>query len=299
MSSYGEADIISSSRIVGKMRVQHIFDPQAIFPRLGLTLGCALNDSGSSVDDPERPRGNLQLRELAGELRLAQNSKAVGVLVWMENRSNVRSTNYAYENQLRLACDLDGNRLQMIEHLRDGGEPVFWLALWPTMFDGDSQIDARVDPFRISIPRDRWLEYLGSVRGSFRSILEMPQPVELPESVASCTKHLEAGLKQLDEGHFDDVVVSSRRAIEALMTVVSIPNEVPKLTEWLESIVEPKRAKPYANIVGSLKTLGNRAVHHGSSASFTRTEASFVITTTSLIVGLVAALMERRTSDAT
>ena len=125
MSSYGEAEVMSSSRIIGKIRLQNIFDPQAIFARLGLTLGCALNESGSSVVEAKTRTGNLQLRDLSGELRLEKTSKAVGFVVWVESRSYGRSTDYGHENQLKLTCDLDGNRLEMIERFRDGGEPAF------------------------------------------------------------------------------------------------------------------------------------------------------------------------------
>lgn len=77
MSSIGESDLIVSTRICGKFRVLNIFPESAVYPRLGLTLGCALATpsepffSGSSAT-------SFELRGLSGELRLLEASSIVG-----------------------------------------------------------------------------------------------------------------------------------------------------------------------------------------------------------------------------
>lgn len=294
MSSYGETDIQCNSQIIGRVRLLHIYDPSAVYPRLGLQLGCTLNESGASATSSDQKTGNLQLRDLHGELRLQQQAQTVGPISWIEHRRHVRSTNYAHENQLRAVCDLDWSRLDVIERERDGAEPTFWLVLWPNLFDGTAPIDADINPFRVVIPRDRWLEYLAGVRKTTHTIVEISHALELPASLKGCGSHIDAGYRKLDEGHYQDAVAAARRAIEALIKALELPNEVSAIAEWLEGRTDRERATSYAGVIGQLKQLGNRAVHHTESkAPFARSEAVFVLNTTVHVAVLVGALMER------
>ncbi len=164
MSSYGEAEITVSARLVGKMRLLSIYPASAVYPRLGMGLGCTLHDNPTAEFAEGRPIEAFELRELAGELRLTEKGDTIGPIVWAGPRRYVRSSSYGSENQLDLMCDLDALRLERIEEHRDGGEPVLWLVLWPTLADQHGFLDADLHPIQVRIPRDRWLEFIAAVR---------------------------------------------------------------------------------------------------------------------------------------
>lgn len=290
MASFGERELMVNARICGSLRVLNLSALPALYPRLGLMIGCTLIE----IDEPTHmggPLKDLELVGLSGELRLQEHGPALGFLQWVGN-NRCQSSPYASEDQLQLACDLDPWRLEQIEKARNGAAPVFWLQLWPLILMAGRRVHATVHPIRAEIPRDRWLDFLeGAGYGSFE-VLEIRIPSERKEAFQRAVGHLRDARRQLNEGHFDDAVLRCRKAIEALLGDAGLPSKAEELAQALSERVSSKRADAYGTILSKVKHVASLGQHDlGESTPFTRAEARFVLRTTEDLCALLGDLL--------
>jgi hypothetical protein len=294
MTSFGENELQVGSRLVGRVRVLGILPGTAVFPRIVIRLGVTLHDSPKNEFAPGRPVEAFEVRDLQGELRLAEGGMAVASLHWIGHRRHVRSSSYGSENEVSLTCDLDPFRLERLEEHRAGGEIAFWLALWPTLVDAIGFLDSEIRPLRFVIPRETWLEVLGALTDSHVTLLEVRRPhLEAPEFKAAMG-HVRDARNRVDHGDFDESVACCRRAIEAMAQALDVPHAASGLEEALAKVTDTKRAKAYAGIVSKLKELGNYTIHrHEATGKYTRAEAQFAIGSTEHALALIAMLLQR------
>ena len=114
MPSFGESDIMMGVYRVGTLRLQSLRSGSAVYPRLMITAGCALQDV------PKEHPGTLELVDLTGEVRLQESQDAIGSLQWLGPRKHIRSSQWLSEDQLHLYLDLDHSRLEYIPWLFTG-----------------------------------------------------------------------------------------------------------------------------------------------------------------------------------
>src|SRR5262249_41655241 len=147
-----------------------------------------------------------------------------------------------FEDQLELACDLDPWRLQALEDSRAGGTPVFWVQIWPVLFMSGRKMHTKVGPFRVEVPRDRWLAFLeGAEYGSFE-VLEVRIPRDRQIVFQRAVEHLREARRKLSGGQFDDAVGYCRKAIEALAIDLGVAPDVKGFTSAFSVHLPEKRA---------------------------------------------------------
>jgi hypothetical protein len=292
MTSYGEGEVYSQSRTIGRIRVQAIFVGSEIYPRLGLLCSAALIDI---VDDTTKGLANYELRDITGELRLSENGHTLAALNRTGQRNLVRSNAYGGEDNFSLVCDLDIFRLERIEQLRGGKPPVFWVELWPTLLSKVGHIDATIRPFRISIPREAWLGFLEKVRNDRYEILELRFARNDAEAMGKTLEYLRLAEARLYDGDYPNAVATCRKALEAL----AIANELPATGgDWrsaLGILTQERIAKEYASILSSIKQLAGFEIHElgKPDPQYTRAEAQFIIRSTENLTALIGHLRHR------
>lgn len=299
MASFGERTLVVNARICGTLRVLGLSSLPALYPRLGLLIGCTLTEVHESVHGLGGPLKDLEFVGLSGELRVQEHGPAVGILQWIGQNHRCRSAPFAPEDQLQLGCDLDPWRIERIERNRNGAAPIFWLQLWPVILMAGQRVHATAHPIRMEVPRDRWLEFLDGVGyGSF-DVLEVRIPSERKEPFTRSLGHLRDARRQLNEGHFDDAVGCCRKAIEAMIGDAQLPNRAEDLAQALSGRLPTRRAEAYAAILSKLKHLAALGQHDlGASEPFTRAEARFILRATEdlcVLLGEVAAGEQVRT----
>lgn len=294
MASFGEQTLIVNARICGTLRVLGLSPLPALYPRLGLLVGCTLTEVDESVHGLGGPLKDLELLSLSGELRVHEHGPAIGILQWVGQNHRCRSAPFASEDQLQLACDLDPWRLERIEKSRNGAAPFFWLQLWPVIIMAGQRVHATAQPIRMEVPRDRWLEFLdGAGYGSF-DVLEVRIPSERKEAFTRLLGHLRDARRQLNEGHFDAAVGSCRKAVEAMIGEAQLPNRADDLAQALGGRLPARRAEAYAAILSKLKHLAALGQHDlGAPEPFTRAEALFILRAIEDLCALLGELATR------
>jgi len=297
VAGFGDQDLIVDTRICGSLSVKGVVALPALYPRLGLLIGCALTE----ITDPKYggpPLKDMELVAMTGEMRLAEHGRTVGLLHWIGQDRNHRCRSYSHpsEDQLLLACDLDPWRLERIERARDGAEPVFWLQLWPVILMQGRRVLATVHVIRVPIPRDRWLEFLNGVGyGSF-DVVEIRMSSELG-MFRRASEHLRNARHQMNEGHFDDAALRCRKAIEAFFGEAQLPRNADELKIRLETYVPKRRAGAYGAIFSRLKEAASLGQHDlGYHPPLSRPEARFILRATEDLVSLLGELIAHGTS---
>lgn len=297
MASFGECSIQVYGRTVGHLSVKDVCPGAAEYPRLVFRLGVQLQEHPTNEFSPGRPLVEFELRDLRGELRLEENSRALGLVQWTGPRWHVRSAKYVSAGDLEVVCDLDHARLERLESHRNGGEAIMYLAFWPTLVDRQGFLDAEMGATRISVPRDRWLQVLDGLSQVRHTLLEVPHPGTASPQFDAALGHLKDATTRIDRGDFDEAVAACRRGIEATLKALSISSEAGALESALAAVTDDKRAKAYAGIVSRLKELGNYSIHRAEAPGrFTRAEARFVVGSAHHTVTLLATLCGSRPS---
>ena len=292
-SSFGEGDITIGNLHVGKFRVLDVVAAPAIYPRLGIKLGCSLHDNPKHEFGTDRPVEAFEVRDLSGELRLSEHADTVGTLLWAGSHRHVRSSGYGQENELNTVCDLDAGRIERLEQHRDGGEQVLWVVLWATMHDQKGFLDSKVQPFRIQIPRDRWLSVIEQIRKQRISIVEVAFSEAEDARFQRAADHLREAHNRVDRGDYSEAVACCRRVLESLTSQLDIENTTDAVRQFLETRTDPRLAEQYAGLVTRIKNLANLAVHHtGEPVEYSRTGARFVVGITEQFAVLVASLSQ-------
>jgi hypothetical protein len=290
MSSLGESRISVNSWMAGKVRVLNIFPDAALYPRLGMTLGVILNDLTSR--GPDGISGPVyEWHGVSGELRLAQNSAAIGLLFELKPTRPFGPTSSVYEEQIRLVCELDSLRLEAIERNRNGQPPHVWVELWPRLVSDRRSEVATVQSFRLEISREQWLEFLTAVGGSEFDVLEIRYTAREAERFKRAIARTRDARLQIANGEYDSAVAECRKVLEALAHEVKEEGQKDPLTPLFEKRTDERRAKEYAGIVSRIKQLSG-FVHHdfGKPLTYTRAEAQFVLRTTESLLAFVGAL---------
>lgn len=289
MSSLGESEIQLSTYTIGKARALNIFPESAIYPCLGITLGCTLRDVKESLSPKIDPIQEYALTDLEGELRLAEHVTIVGHVVWKGSRHGIRSYSHESEHQLKLVCDLDPWRLEKIEEYRDGKSLTLWLQLWPTIVSKDGLLDAKIGTLRMAIPQEKWIEFLTKVQHDRIEIIEVRFDPEEAERFGKALQYTKAARKRIVQGHYDEAVGEARKAVEILEGGRKKSADEDPLKLTLAKNTDIKRATEYRGIVSKLKQLTNLA-HHDTGVRYSRAEAHFIVRTTENLVALVAAV---------
>lgn len=290
MASLGEGDINSSSWIVGRVRVLNISADNALYPRLAMTLGISLNDlTAAGFGGPPGPA--IEWHGVAGELRLTETSGAIGLLTELNQRRPIRPSSFNSESQVRLVCELDPWRLEVIERHRNGATPNLWIELWPRLISSEGPIDGGVRPFRLSVPREQWLEFLGRVAGSQFDVLEIQYTAREAERFKRAVARTREAHAHISAGEYDSAVAECRKVLEALKHELKEEGESDPLTPLFEQRTDARRAKEYLGIISRIKQLSG-FVHHdfGTALTYSRAEAQFLLRTTESILSLVGTL---------
>jgi hypothetical protein len=290
MASLGEADINANAWIAGKVRVLNIHADNALYPRLGMTLGITLNDLASTRFGGT-PGPVIEWHGVSGELRLGEGGGAVGLLTELNPRRPIRPTSFNSESQVRIVCELDPWRLEVIERHRNGKALNLWVELWPRLISEEGPIDGNVRSLRLSIPREVWLEFLGKVGGSQFDVLEIQYTAREAERFQRAIARTREARTQIAAGEYDSAVAECRKVLEALTHELKIEGEKDPLTPLLEQRTDARRAKEYSGIISRIKQLSG-FVHHdfGTSLTYTRAEAQFILRTTESLVAFIGAL---------
>ncbi len=293
MPSFGEIQLLAGSKIIGQIQVKNVYHPRAIFPRIVFQLGFTLVQQAQDASEEGLPEAEYEIRDCPGELRLEENGNVVGALEWTGAHRYIRSYPYHSENFVEFACDLDWARIDAIEEYRNGGEAKFWIALWPSLTskrNNSTRCQAR--PIQIHIPRHKWNELLEKLTGLQRTLIEITAPSLSSAEFGVTIEHIKKAQGEISQGHFDEAIVSCRRAIEALFKALDMPNNAQKLEPILARITDAERAKEYVGILSRLKGLGNVTVHRDEADHiYMRAEARFAVATTAHFISLLATLL--------
>ncbi|MGH7647747.1 MAG: hypothetical protein ACREND_06490 [Gemmatimonadaceae bacterium] len=290
-SSFGEQILTVNSTRIGRVRALGVFADSVQFPRLGIRLGVELSSGNRQFAGQAVPDGALQLRDLSGELRLLQNSDAIGLVHWTGQRRGVRSG--GGETQIPLVCELDPWRLSRLEQWRDGKPPRFWLQLWPALVDDKSWYDADVVGFSVDVPRETWLDVLSRWGSTHYAVLEVPYIGMDPARFQRAVEHLDTARRRLLEGAYTDCVATCRLAIEAMFGDLDAERGAgaDSFADRLPSSVPRERAKVYGRVLAALKDLSHEPHHlSGVPTELSRAEAVFVVQTMAHFFALVGAL---------
>lgn len=294
MPSLGEADIIVNSFRVGRATVLDVLAIPGGIPRLSFRLGIGLQDNPSNSFGSGRPAQAFWLHDLPGEVRLDEQARPLGVVHWVGRQHMPRSSQQFYESQVELAWDLDGARLEYLEDHRAGGEAIIWLSLWPLLEDAHGCIEGQVSGVKVTIPRDKWIVALGTLRACRIDLVEIPHPALAGAEFAKAVDQLRDAKSRVDRGDFDEAAVACRRALEGTFSALNLSLKAEDLEVTLAKVIDAERAKKLATIITRLKELGNISVHRsGISTDYLRAEAQFVVGCTAQAMALLARLFPR------
>lgn len=296
MSSIGESDIVSASRHVGKLRVLSIYADSAIYPRLGISLGCTLFEVPESRSSPEG-LPPVELRGISGELRLEEHGPIVGSVLWSDKPRRVRSSAHPYEHHLKLTCDLDHIRIERIENLRGDKSPGLALNLWPVLVRGGEDLDADARPIRLRIPREEWLEFLSRTRGNQYEILEIRYDPNEAASFQAALGHTRTARALIDNGDPRAAVGACRLALDAILDENprvpkgSRPDQLKALWTLAEERAHSASVDQYKAVFSKVQALTSVTHHnYGSAVAFRRSEALFTVRMTECLLSLLGDL---------
>lgn len=290
MASLGESDLMIGSWIGGRVRVLNIFPDGALYPRMGITLGVVLNDlTGRQSGGGDGPA--FEWRGVSGELRLSEHGAAVGLIRQHERSRILRPSPYHNEHHLRIVCELDPWRLEVIERHRSGSSPRFWIELWPTLIAEGSHLEGSVRAFSFDVPREQWLEFVSKVAGSQFDVLEIQYTAREAERFQRAIARTREARAQINNGEYDSAVAECRKVIEALTHELKEEGADDPLRVLFETRTDARRAKEYQGIISRIKQLSG-FVHHdfGAPLTYSRAEAQFVLRTTESVLALIGAL---------
>lgn len=290
MSSFGETDLTAYSRPIGKVRVRNLYADSAVYPRMVLSLGVSL---GFARSGPTSSESTLEYEwiDVSGELRLAEHDHAVGLLTWAERKRPLKPSQYLHEQQIQLLCEMDASRLEVLERHRNGAAPEFWLQLWPTLAGGNGHLESELRAFRMSVPREKWLQFITGVMGSGFDIVEVQYTSREAERFQRAIARIKHARLQITDGEYDSAVAECRKVLEALSHEVKEEGQKDPLRTLLEQRTDTRRAGEYAGIISKIKQLSG-FVHHdfGATLTYTRAEAQFIVRTTESVLSLIGAL---------
>src|SRR5258706_14204222 len=110
----------------------------------------------------------------------------VAPLFWTGDKHFIKSTKRGSETQVMMACDLDFQRIELIERWRQGKPPVFWLQLWPVLMANGVRADwAECRAFEVHVSREDWLTFYEQVGGGKFDVIEVQYSAKEAEQFKS------------------------------------------------------------------------------------------------------------------
>lgn len=290
-ASYGESAIQIESTHVGLVRVQDVYSGSTVAPRLCFRLGVEIKRSptvhGGGAPEPIP----FQIVDWRGELGLSEGGDAIATVSYVGDVRPIRFPEDKHEAQIRLACDLDGRRIEAIERRRAGAAPVLFLELWPQVVSATPFTYTRIAPIRVSPSRELWLRFLDACRGTHHEIIEVPIATGQREHISRAAEHLRSARRKLLDGYNTDAVGACRLAIEATSKDLSPAEPERFWTEHFSRFSGESKGRALGHLASKLKAVVNKAHHDSHSRiEFTRAEAIFLVRTTESFVALVAEL---------
>lgn len=297
LSSYGESEVMFSSRRVGRVRLKSISSRPALAPRLAWNFGFQLHDVASDSTSDQAIIG-YQLTDLSGDISLGKHGPHFASLEWSGRRGRIKSSNYGSERDVRMVSDLDWSTLEGLERLRQGDSLELSVSLWPRIEHEGSVLDADIREFQCQIPRESWLPVLEKLRGDRVELLEIPLPTAVTEQFRGTLAELREARRQIDFGEYATAIVRCRKAAEILASVTRLESEdADSVGEILEPFVGPERAKVYAGILSRVKRLGNVELHDVVDRAYSRSEALFAVRTLELLTYLCGSILNGAASE--
>ena len=286
------------SRVIGKIRALYVFPDPAIYPRLGIQIGCTLYEHGPSAQYPQLEElAEYELRGISGELRLAEHGPIIGTMVWGERPRPLRSHPYPHEHQLKLSCDLDHQRIEAIERLRSGNPPLLSLHLWPTLVRSGELLEGEIRAIPLRIDRESWLEFLSRSRSDQYEVIEVRFRTDEASAFRSALQHVRVARSKIDSGDSKAAVGACRLALDAIID--EHPN-IPKgqrqeqtkaLWALAEERAHPGSVEQYRTMFSKLYSLTSASHHnYGANVSFQRSEALFTVRMTEGFLALLGEL---------
>lgn len=299
--SFGESDILFSSYIVGKARVLSFHAAQAIYPRLTMMIGISLFDATDEEHAPLQVRRPYVMADMTGELRLKEMQEVVAPVYWAGDKHFVKATKRGHETQAMMTCDLDFQRIELIERWRQGKPPVFWLQLWPTLMANGERLDwAEVRAFPVSITRELWMAFYEQVGGGKFDVIEVQFSAKEAAQFSAAVGQIQKARGQIADGDYDGAVLTCRKAIEQIfrdlpeVEAQEAPGSETKdspVRKFFRLSTDAERASAYVGILSRIKALSNMAAHGiDSKHIFGREEAQFVLRTTESMLALIGKL---------
>ena len=304
-TSVGENEITCGNYRIGKARILGFHAAQAIYPRLTILAGISLHDVAEEPSAPKELKASYWMADITGELRLKEMQEVVAPIFWTGHKQFVRATTRGHEEQVTLACDLDFQRIELIERWRDAKPPTFWIQLWPVLMSrtGERLDWAEVRSFQMRVTREAWGDFYSQVGGGKFDVIEVQYSAKEAEQFKTAIRQVQKAREQIFNGDNDGAVLTCRKALEAILRElpriegkadVEGDSKDSPLRTFFNMTTDEKRAEGYAGIVSKLKVLMNIAAH-GVSARvlFTRDEAQFVLRTTEALLALLGRLGAR------
>ncbi len=289
MPSFGEADVIVNSTIVGKVRVNALYAGSTLYPRLCLRIGVGLRDVAPNAIQGVQSLQGYAMTDLHGELRLGESSDVIGSMSWSGERCPVRSSSTGYETAVVCGCDLDYARLELIERRRDGTAPTFALTLWPVLVSASEQLNCQVSSLSLQVPREVWLEFVRAASGGEFDVLEFQYGPGEREYFKRGLALVRAAREKVRDGAYDEAVGLCRKVLEAAAQEYEPGRGTEPLKRLFERVAGEKRGGEYAGIVSKLKQLAVDAHHaFGEPIAYSRGEAQFIVRVTAATLSLAA-----------
>jgi hypothetical protein len=213
-----------NSSIVGAASVTGFGPLSAIYPRLAVDLDVRLTDHPREVSPfNPAPIFDFDLRDIRGELRLKENADTIGTVIPIGQRRAMKSGPTGNRHSLRLACDLTASRLEKIEAHRAGGVLLVWLELWPVLFRGTEQLDAKANVFRLEIPQHTWTHTLERLGYGTYEIIEVRFDPSDAVRFKRALEHRREARAAIVAGQYDQAIGKGRLAIDAMFNVLAEP----------------------------------------------------------------------------
>ncbi|MHB0964281.1 MAG: hypothetical protein ACYC5V_13860 [Gemmatimonadaceae bacterium] len=289
MPSFGEAEVVVNSTIVGRIRITALYADPALYPRLVLKVSVGLRDVAPSVMQGVPQLQNYALTDLYGELRLGPAQEAVGPLSWCGDRRSIQSSGTGAETVVTCSCDLDAARLEQIERRRNGAAPRFFITLWPVLVSSEGRLHCQVPNIELLVPRETWLDFLRAAGSSEFEVLEVQYGPAEREYFKRGLAFVREAREKVGAGEYDDAVGLCRKVLEAAGHEHEAGKGIDALKALLERSASGKRGGEYAGIVTKLKQLAVDAHHDfGAPMTYSRAEAQFIIRVTESLLSLAA-----------
>lgn len=188
------------------------------------------------------------------------------------------------EEQITLYLDLEYYKLEQIEKIRQGGDFKLFLTirgLATAIIPRDGRMND-VKNFHFSpqqlrheFPKSTWAEkFLKEFNFKHVRLFEFPE-IMPPESLNEAMKHLDDGWVQFSSGHYNNVLVDCRKALEEVSTIVmkagfkkmdkNGKGEDIEVPDWQKIFESGTLSDSYKNIFKKLMGFAAPGAHTGKS----------------------------------